>query len=115
MANETTTEKLQVREIPLSIKVLLGPRLTTENPRRYWEMFEQFADAIAPRNMIEWLWLRDIVDFSWEIARLRRYRLRRDLILRELDFRRERIAPLLRAKSDELIDVTAETVPLAAD
>jgi hypothetical protein len=41
--------------------------------------------------------------------------LRRDRILRELDFRRERIAPLLRKKSDELIDASADAVPLATE
>ena len=41
--------------------------------------------------------------------------LRRDRILRELDFRRERIAPLLRKSSDELIDARADAVPLAAE
>ena len=40
---------------------------------------------------------------------------RRDRILRELDFRRERIAPLLRKTSDALIDVHADSLPLAAE
>ena len=59
------------------VRTLLGPPplLTTENPHQYWELFEQFADAIEPKNVIEWLWLKDIVDLSWEIARLRRYRM----------------------------------------
>jgi hypothetical protein len=154
-------------------------------------MLDRFAESVAPTNIIEWLWLKDIVDLCWEIARLRRYRaqqienarcdqnasieytrqhaadhelypsymltpahiearlhaprldteadsarllilqnlgtyetvdkllmaaeLRRDRILRELDFRRERIAPLLRKTSDELIDARADAVPLAAE
>src|SRR5262249_13885490 len=41
--------------------------------------------------------------------------LRRDRILRELDFRRERIAPLLRKTSDELIDARADAVPVATE
>ena len=41
--------------------------------------------------------------------------LRRDRILRELDARRERIGPLLRKKSDEIIDASAEAVPLAPE
>lgn len=39
--------------------------------------------------------------------------MRRDRILRELDFRRERIAPLLRETSNELIDAHAEPISLA--
>ena len=163
--------------MPPDIEVLFGvpPLLSTEDPRLYWEMLDRFAGFVEPRNVIEWLWVKDIVDLSWEIARLRRYRalliereresknaaidyarehaddrdlyygqltpaqiearrnaprldteadsasllisqylgkyetidkllmsaeLRRDRILRELDFRRERIAPRLREASD---------------
>jgi hypothetical protein len=157
----------------------------------YWELFEHFADEIAPSGITEWIWLKNIANLTWEIARLRRYRamwiefkrawanleiqharehaddpalfrdkgnlfamtpdkveerrnwgscdtefhsallvheelksyevfekllkaaeLRRDRVLRELDTRRERIAPLLRKKSDELIDACADDVPL---
>jgi hypothetical protein len=179
------------------IKVLLGPPpvLRTENPHRYWELFEQFAAAIAPSSIVEWMWLKDIADLTWEIARLRRYRamwiefqrdwanlemqharehaddadlfrdkghlfpmtpdkieerrsnwgpfdteyhsaflvheelksyeafekllksaeLRRDRILRELDARRERVAPMLRKKSDEVIEASADDVPLSPE
>jgi hypothetical protein len=41
--------------------------------------------------------------------------LRRDRILRELDFRRERIAPLLRKTSDAVIDDRGDAVTLAAE
>jgi hypothetical protein len=179
--------------VPPDIQALFGdpPLLSTEDPNLYWDMFDRFAEFVDPKNIIEWLWVKDIVDLSWEIARLRRYRalliereresknaeidyaqehaggrnlswmdrlkhpqiealrnaprldteadsasllilqylgtyetvdkllmsaeLRRDRILRELDFRRERIAPLLRKKSDELIDASADAVPLATE
>ena len=163
----------------------------SEDPNLYWDMFDRLAEFVEPKNVIEWLWVKDIVDLFWEIARLRRYRalliereresknaeidyaqehaggrnlswmdklkhpqiealrnapkldteadsasllilqylgtyetvdkllmsaeLRRDRILRELDFRRERIAPLLRKKSDELIDASVDAVPLATE
>jgi hypothetical protein len=181
-----------IRSVPPDIEALLGdpPVLSTENPTLYWDMLDRFAKSVVPRNIIEWLWIKDIVDLSWEIARLRRYRtlqietgrdnqnagieyarehaddpdlyseyqlrpaeiearrtaprldteadsagllisdldtyetvdkllmaaeLRRDRILRELDFRRERIAPLLRKTSNELIDASADAVPLATE
>ena len=159
----------------------------SEDPNLYWDMFDRLAEFVEPKNVIEWLWVKDIVDLFWEIARLRRYRalliereregknadigyarehrelslfdrlkrpqieaprnaprldteadsaslliyylrqyetidklltsaeLRRDRILRELDFRRERIALLLRKISDEVIDASADAVPLAAE
>jgi hypothetical protein len=37
-------------------------------------MFNRFAEFVEPKNIIEWLWVKDIGDLSWEIARLRRYR-----------------------------------------
>ena len=181
-----------LRCVPTDIEALFGdpPLLSTEDPNLYWDMFDRFAEFVDPKNIIEWLWLKDIVDLCWEIARLRRYRalliereresknaeidyarehagdrlcwmdklkrpqieelrnaprldteadsasllilqylgtyetidkllmsaeLRRDRILRELDFRRERIAPLLRKKSDELIDASVDAVPLATE
>ena len=178
-----------LRCVPADIEALFGdpPLLSTEDPNLYWDMFDRFAEFVDPKNIIEWLWLKDIVDLCWEIARLRRYRalliereregknadigyarehrelslfdrlkrpqieaprnaprldteadsaslliyylrqyetidklltsaeLRRDRILRELDFRRERIAPLLRKISDEVIDASADAVPLAAE
>ncbi len=195
MTRKTTKLKGPILPVDLNlIKLLLGPPvLSTENPHRYWELFEQFAAAIAPNSVVEWIWLKDIVDLTWEIARLRRYRmmwiefersganllmeqarqhaddpkflqnpdlypmtaeaieerrnwrpfvtephsalllhenletyeafekllksaeLRRDRILRELDARRERIAPLLRKKSDEVIDAGADDVPLVPE
>jgi hypothetical protein len=176
--------------VPPDIQALFGdpPLLSTEDPNLYWDMFDRFAEFVEPKNIIEWLWLKDIVDLNWEITRLRRYRalliereresknaeidyarehangrdlcwldklkppqiealrdaprldteadsarlliyylgqyetidkllmaaeLRRDRILRELDIRRERIAPRLREASTELIDAPSETVPLA--
>ena len=180
--------------VPPDIQALFGdpPLLSTEDPNLYWDMLDRFAESIAPRNIIEWLWVKDVADLSWEIPRLRRYRalsierarerknaeieyarehaddpdlylslrpptpaqiearrnaprldteadsasllmseylgtyetvdkllmaaeLRCDRILRELDFRRERIAPLLRKISDEVIDASADAVPLAAE
>jgi hypothetical protein len=194
MHNESKTTPLKsIRSVPRDIQALFGdpPLLSTEDPNLYRDMLHRFAEFVDPKNIIEWLWVKDIVDLSWEIARLRRYRalliereresknaeidyarehagdrnpswlarlklpqieelrnaprldteadsasllilqylgtyetvdkllmsaeLRRDRILRELDFRRERIAPLLRKTSDELIDARADAVPVATE
>jgi hypothetical protein len=182
-----------LRNLPTDIESLFGdpPVLSTEDPALYWNMLDRFATCVEPTNIIEWLWIKDVVDLSWEIARLRRYRaqqieneryhrnvdieyardhaddpavypsykltpdqiaarrnasrldteddsasllildyldtyetvdklliaaeLRRDRILRELDSRRERIAPLLRKGSAELIDARADATPLAPE
>jgi hypothetical protein len=188
MTHETNKTAVKpFRSLPADIQALFGdpPLLSTEDPARYRDMLDRFAECIAPRNIIEWLWVKDVADLSWEILRLRRYRtlmierrresdarieyapehaddpevydileqieahrnaptldteaesarlliyylpkyetidkllmaaeLRRDRILRELDFRRERIAPLLRKISDEVINASADAVPVAAE
>ena len=195
MTHETDKTAVKpLRSIPADIQALFvdPPLLSTEDPARYRDMLDRFAESIAPRNIIEWLWVKDVADLSWEIPRLRRYRAlsierarerknaeieyarehaddpdlslslrpptpaqiearrnapwldteadsasllilehldtyetvdklltsaeaRRDRILRELDFRRERIAPLLRKTSDELIDASADAVPVATE
>ena len=192
MTHETDKAAKPLRSIPPDIQALFGdpPLLSTEDPDLYWGMLDRLAESVAPRSTIEWLWIMDIGDLSWEIARLRRDRtqqiegarenrhatieyqrkhpddhglwldppsrelikarrnaprldteadsanllileyletyetidkllmsaeVRRDRILRELDFRRERIAPLLRKTSDALIDVHADSLPLAAE
>jgi len=34
----------------------------------------QVAQAVAPHDILEWFWIKDIVDSAWESARLRRLR-----------------------------------------
>ena len=77
MTHETDKTAVKpLRSIPADIQALFGdpPLLSTEDPARYRDMLDRFAESIAPRNIIEWLWVKDIVDLSWEIPRLRRYR-----------------------------------------
>ena len=56
----TKKSKLKRPILPVNrrlVEILLGrpPLLTTESPVRYWELFDQFAAAIEPKNVIEWL------------------------------------------------------------
>jgi hypothetical protein len=46
--------------VPPDIQALFGdpPLLSTEDPARYRDMLDRFAESIAPRNIIEWLWNR---------------------------------------------------------
>ena len=46
--------------------------LRSESPESYRALAEQCAAAITPRDMIEEVMLRDYVDLTWEIVRLRR-------------------------------------------
>jgi hypothetical protein len=60
--------------IPDDIRDLFGPPPLTqlESPEAYERLLTAMAAAAAPKDAIEWLGLRDIVDLTWEEARARR-------------------------------------------
>jgi hypothetical protein len=66
--------------IPKDIAALFGhaPTLKTEDDEIHWNCMERFVRCVEPQDVIEWLWIKDLVDLSWEILRLRR--LKRDLV-----------------------------------
>jgi hypothetical protein len=59
--------------IPPEIRELLGPAplLRGEDPARYAGILAQLAAAVRPRDFVEWIWVRDLVDLGWEAARAR--------------------------------------------
>jgi hypothetical protein len=65
------------RSVPADIQALFGnaPLLSTEDPSLYWNMLDRFATCVEPKNIIEWLWVKDVLDLSWEIVRLRRFKI----------------------------------------
>ena len=46
--------------VPPDIQALFGdpPLLSTEDPNVYRHMRDRFAESVAPRNIIEWLWVK---------------------------------------------------------
>jgi hypothetical protein len=61
---------------PPEVQALFGepPLLRGENVALYNELMGQFAKIVEPKDMIEWWWVKDITDHSWEIRRLRRFK-----------------------------------------
>ncbi|WP_448188522.1 hypothetical protein [Azospirillum sp. sgz301742] len=59
--------------IPEDVRAFLGdPPLTVlEDPRAYEDQLARIAGAVAPKDAIEWLWVRDVCDLVWESRRLR--------------------------------------------
>jgi hypothetical protein len=68
--------------IPASIEQLWGTPdlLHGEDPAAYKALWMDIARDIGPSNVIEWLWINDILELSWEIRRLRR--LKKEVIQR---------------------------------
>ncbi len=54
--------------------VLFGPPalLPGESLVEYWRLYSMFQADLAPTDVIEKIWLRDIVDLQWEVRRWRR-------------------------------------------
>src|SRR3954447_10584571 len=62
--------------IPSEIATLFEkpPLLPGEDPDAYDRLLTGVGVAVAPKDVIEWLWVKDIVDLLWEAQRLRRMR-----------------------------------------
>jgi hypothetical protein len=50
------------------------PVLSSEKRKDYESLLCYMADCVKPTDVIEWLWLKDVVDHTWEIRRLRRFK-----------------------------------------
>ena len=50
------------------------PLLDGESTAAYQALHEQITAAVKPADFIEQVWVRDFVDITWEIMRLRRFR-----------------------------------------
>jgi hypothetical protein len=48
--------------VPPEIRELLGPPtlLSTENPDLYWRMFSEIAQAVRPKDLLDWLHVRTL-------------------------------------------------------
>jgi hypothetical protein len=70
----------KVSEIPAAVQEQWGepPVLASEDPNRYTKLALQIANAVGPEDVIQWLLIKDVLDLTWEILRLRR--VKRDLI-----------------------------------
>src|SRR5262252_7898597 len=48
------------------------PLLVGEDPAAYDELLLRVSTAVKPVDFLEEIWVRDVVDLTWEIFRLRR-------------------------------------------
>jgi len=73
---DTMNSKLEVTpapKIPPEIRALLGepPLLNSEDPSAYEALLATFGAAVRPTDPIEWIHVKDCVDLTWEIQRIR--------------------------------------------
>ncbi len=64
------------KKLPASVRWICGdpPLLSSEKRKDYETLFSGMADHVKPNDPIEWMWLSDVVDHTWEIRRLRRFK-----------------------------------------
>jgi hypothetical protein len=78
--------------VPQEVQALFGdpPLLRGKDEGLYDTLMSHFTKIVGPRDMIEWWWVKDMTDHSWEIRRLRRFKvlfveLRRDKMVEARD------------------------------
>jgi hypothetical protein len=73
----TDRSKLAVQDKPtefLKKPPLFGasPLIEGEDARQYDEIETRFSATIKPKDILEEMWTRDVVDLTWDILRMRR-------------------------------------------
>jgi|SRR5580704_779209 hypothetical protein len=68
------TKNIAVMAIPEDIREIWGgpPLLRNESAETSEKLAGQISQAVGPIDVIEWLWVKDVLDLSWEIRRLLR-------------------------------------------
>jgi hypothetical protein len=70
MEDNDDSRVLAIRlRIPEEARPLFGraPVLSSESKIGYWSLVESIEDAIRPRDVIEWLIVKNMVDLTWNI------------------------------------------------
>jgi hypothetical protein len=75
MSNQNPTGK-RLSLIPPDVQQLWGPSpvLASENHEAYQRLALGIAESVKPNDVLDWLMVKDVVDLSWEIRRLRRFK-----------------------------------------
>ena len=74
MSQDLETTATQSLASPDELRDLLGPPpvLSSEDDLAHNEMVARLAQALAPRDFVEQLLVRELADCTWEMARYRR-------------------------------------------
>jgi hypothetical protein len=76
MENGHMFDKTKIADSPASAEWLVAfgdpPLIPGEDAAAYNELLAQISSELEPANIFERIWVRDFVDYEWEILRLRR-------------------------------------------
>jgi hypothetical protein len=76
VANQNLVVKDGIASVPEEIKELWGspPILRSEDLETYYRLAAYFAGTVKPHDIIEWFWLKDILDLTCDMRRLHRFK-----------------------------------------
>jgi len=87
------------------------PLIAGEDAAAYDDLLARIAGAVKPADILEDIWVHDVVDLVWDVVRLRRMdrmtmaaEARRSALLREIDRHRASFARTLRRAAQEVED-----------
>src|SRR5436309_3185669 len=71
----TSAKKLSLEDFPEAFRrVIMAPALMKhESAAAYYQLACLVATELAPRDIIEWLWVKDFTDYTWDILRYRHF------------------------------------------
>jgi hypothetical protein len=72
--SRTAKQPTEIRIVPSGEPDFFGPPplIQGENPADYQALLKRVSVAVRPRDFLDEIWVRDIVDLYWEMLRLRR-------------------------------------------
>jgi hypothetical protein len=78
MAQAVAVPLKRVIDENTELSVLFGPPalIKRENKALYREFLRRVSGAVKPKDFLEEIWVRDIVDLTWETLRMRRIKAR---------------------------------------
>ena len=81
MADQNLVAKDGIAPVPEEIKELWGspPILRSENVETYYRLAAHFARTVKPHDIMEWFWLKDILDLTSVVGGEEPYRIRRHI------------------------------------
>ncbi|MCI9882884.1 MULTISPECIES: hypothetical protein [Methylobacterium] len=104
-----------VCEIPAHLYFLFKdrPLLSDEDPSQYQSILLGIVQQICPSDVIEAIWVKNIVDLVWEAIRIRRWK-RQIMVGAQLEAIKDLIRPPLERSSSAIIAQLTAQSPYAA-
>ncbi len=69
------------------------PLIEGEDQSAYSELIAKVSQTVKPQNILEQFWVRDVVDTSWEVLRLRRLKSTLMSISMDVGLRKQALGP----------------------